>query len=54
MRNIKTEKKVRKFFGVVIISNYDNPVPIEATDRRYFVPVFSLFTVPSVVFYLNL
>ncbi len=37
----KDKKKVKKFFGVVITSNYDNPVPLEATDRRYFVPVFS-------------
>jgi hypothetical protein len=37
----KAQAQVRKHFGLVLTSNHLNPILIEATDRRYFVPVFS-------------
>ncbi len=37
----KAQAQVRKHFGLVLSSNHLNPILIEATDRRYFVPVFS-------------
>ena len=35
------QAQVRKHFGLVLSSNHLNPILIEATDRRYFVPIFS-------------
>ena len=37
----QAQAQVRKHFGLVLSSNHLNPILIEATDRRYFVPVFS-------------
>ena len=37
----KSQAQVRKHFGLALSSNHLNPILIEATDRRYFVPVFS-------------
>ena len=37
----KAQAQVRKHFGLVLSSNHLNPILIEATDRRYFVPVSS-------------
>ena len=34
-------KVVNKYFGIVASSNVQDPVRIEANDRRYFVPVYS-------------
>lgn len=34
-------KVVNKYFGIVASSNVQDPVRIEAKDRRYFVPVYS-------------
>ena len=32
---------MNKYFGIVASSNVQDPVRIEANDRRYFVPVYS-------------
>ena len=37
----QAQAQVRKHFGLVLSSNHQNPILIEATDRRYFVPAFS-------------
>ena len=34
-------KVMNKYFGIVASSNVQDPVRIEANDRRYFVPVYS-------------
>ena len=31
----------KKMFGIVMTSNFKNPITIEETDRRYFIPTFS-------------
>ena len=37
----KDAKVVNKYFGIVASSNVQDPVRVEANDRRYFVPVYS-------------
>ena len=41
----KDAKVVNKYFGIVASSNVQDPVRIEANDRRYFVPVYSTHSV---------